>query len=137
MRYLDSRVIAEVVLPLYYPNKKKPLLLGWNQVMNLHPYTKNTMKRWYDNFVLSQLSKESYDLYDGKFSVSYQLYYPHARIDLGNVGGVADKFFCDAIQNAGLVKSDNVNNCIGISFLVAGRDAENPRIVAKIWKEFS
>ncbi|MGL5803143.1 MAG: hypothetical protein ACRCX7_11215 [Cetobacterium sp.] len=131
---MEHNLILDVTLPIYYPHKKKPLLLGWNQVMNLHPYTKNNMKRWYDSIVLSQLSDKSYDLYDGKFIVEYDLYYPHARIDMSNVLGVTEKFFLDSIQNAGVVKSDNVNNHVGSTFRVAGRDGDKPRVEIRIYR---
>ncbi|MGL5713516.1 MAG: hypothetical protein ACRCX2_10900 [Paraclostridium sp.] len=130
---MESKIL-EMTLPIYYHYKKKNLLLGWNQVMNLHPFTKNNMKRWYNAVVLSQLSDKSYDLYDGKFRVEYDLYYGHARMDMSNVLGVTEKFFLDAIQEAGIVKSDNVNNHIGSTFRVAGRDGDNPRVEIRIYR---
>lgn len=110
------------------------MLLGWNQILMLHRYTKNTLKRWYDGVVLSQVSGKEVEEYDGKYGIRITLFYQNARCDLGNVCGVAEKFTLDALQECCVLKNDNVTRCVETNYIVGGCDKENPRVEIEIYK---
>lgn len=134
VRYLETNLLCSLTLPIYYTYRKKNTLLGWNQVSPMHPFTRNNVKKWYDSIVLNQLVGWDKPVYDGKFTIEIDLYYPHARIDMSNVCGVAEKFMLDSIQNAGVVANDNVNNHVGTSCKIGGRDSDKPRVEVRIYK---
>lgn len=120
--------------PIYKTTRNRKTLLGWNQVLAMHRFTKNSLKRWYDTVVLSQLSGKKIEEYDGKYGIEITLYYENARCDLGNVCGIAEKFTLDALQECGALKNDNVVRCVETKYLVGGCDKENPRVEVNIYK---
>lgn len=120
--------------PIYKITRNKKTLLGWNQVLMMHRFTKNNLKRWYDSVVLSQISGKEIEEYDGKYGIEIVLFYHNARCDLGNVCGVAEKFTLDALQEGGVLKNDNVTKCVETKYIVGGCDKENPRVEVKLYK---
>lgn len=124
----NQKIIAKIEMPIYYQMRKKKVLLGWNQIIPLHPYSRNNLKKWYNLKVLEQVSGRKDSLYDGKFGAEIRLYYHNARCDLGNVCSVADKFAMDALQEANVIINDNVNKYVESSYVVAGNDRDNPRV---------
>lgn len=130
-------LILEIELPIYRTSNKKTgkqMLLGYNQVSNLQKHYKNHIKSEYEAIIANKIGGWDKETYEGKYVIEYELFYPHARLDLSNVCTITDKYLCDAMQTCGIVKSDNVNNCIGVSFKVAGKDTDRPRVVAKVFK---
>lgn len=120
--------------PIYKITRNKKTLLGWNQVLMMHRFTKNNLKRWYSDIVISQVSGKKIEEYDGKYGIEVTLFYENARCDNSNVCGVADKFTLDALQECGVLKNDNVTKCVETIYRVGGCDKENPRVEIKIYK---
>ncbi|MGL4997363.1 MAG: hypothetical protein ACRC5T_00010, partial [Cetobacterium sp.] len=74
------------------------------------------------------------DCYSGQFRLELELFFPHARVDMSNVCGVAEKFVLDSLQTSNVITNDNVNCHTSTSTKIGGRDAENPRMEIKLFK---
>lgn len=121
-------MIANVEVPIYKTTRKKKTLLGWNQIALMHYKSRNNLKVWYTKEVEKRIDRTNMETYDGLYEAVFTLYYENVRCDLSNVCSVADKFVMDAIQELGLVKNDNVSRYVKATYLVGGRDKENPRV---------
>ena len=100
----------------------------------MHRYTRNNIKRWYNEIVLSQVSGKEIECYDGTYGIKITLYYQNVRCDNANVCGVADKFTLDALQECNILANDNVTKCVETQYVVGGCDKDNPRVEIEIYK---
>jgi len=108
--------------------KPRTFLVSMNELNNAHYHMKNNIKSWFTDYFTGIFLKTKPVPIVGPYEVAYVYYYKNASSDLGNVCSLTDKYFCDAIQIAGIVQEDNVNYCKKITFLVGEQDKENPRV---------
>ena len=118
---------------IYYTNtyKYKPdktLLVGINQVLHAHKFTRNKIKAWFTDYFLGVFLKEKPLPLEGPYEVAYVYHYKNPASDLSNVCATVDKFFLDALQLGGIVKEDNVQYCKKITYIVGDKDTEHPRV---------
>jgi hypothetical protein len=99
-----------------------------NELRNSHYHMQNNIKSWFTDYFMGIFLKEKPVPIVGPYEVAYVYHYKNSASDLGNVCSLADKYFCDAIQLAGVVVDDNVDYCKQITFLVGTKDVENPRV---------
>lgn len=123
----------KVILPLYlYVGKRKPkkLPLNLNHYRNAHFHVINNMKIQFKEAISSQLT---FPKFAEPVKISYVLYLPSQReVDISNVLCIVDKYFCDALVEAGLIEDDNFKHLPQVSFRFGGVDRENPRAEALI-----
>lgn len=124
-----------VVLPLHLKvgkRKVKNLPLNLNHYRNAHFHVLNNMKVQFKEAISSQLN---FSKLEEPVKISYVLYPPTRReIDIANVLCIVDKYFCDALVEAGLLEDDNFNYLPQVEFLFGGVDRVNPRAEAFIKK---
>ncbi len=60
--------------------------------------------------------------------------YPKTRrlMDISNICAVVDKFFCDALVEAGKIPDDNYKHVTGVDYRMGVVDKYNPRVEIKI-----
>ncbi|MGL5962300.1 MAG: hypothetical protein ACRCZ0_10165, partial [Cetobacterium sp.] len=78
-------LILEIELPIYRTSNKKTgkqMLLGYNQVSNLQKHYKNHIKSEYEAIIANKIGGWDKETYEGKYVIEYELFYPHARLDL-------------------------------------------------------
>lgn len=115
-----------VICPIYLPQtKKKTFALNLNIYRNAHFLVLNTMKIRFKEKIQEQI-----DLLPsmGGVKLTYTLFMGTNReMDLSNVCVVVDKFFCDAIVEAGKLEDDNFKFLGSIDYRWGGIDPGNPR----------
>ena len=123
----------KLVLPLYLSvGKRKPkkLPLNLNHYRNAHFHVLNSMKVQFKKAISSQLT---FPKLVEPVKISYVLYPPTRReLDISNVLCIVDKYFCDALVEAGLMEDDNFNHLPQVEFRFGAVDKENPRAEAFI-----
>lgn len=117
----------KVDLPLaVWVNDKKKFLINLNAYRNEHFYSLNKAKVVFKEEIYSQL--KNLPLF-GKVQLHYILYPGSKReLDIMNICSVADKFFCDALVEAGKLPDDNYNYLTGITIKIGSIDKTNPRV---------
>ena len=139
-------MIIKIELPIYMKIRKKdkkPKLIGKNLVRNLHHSTKNKIKQHYTELVFAQLGgikwkrikgkkpvvvSSMYDPVDTEMELKVKLYYKNKISDLDNVCTEMVKYTLDALQQANLIKNDNVQFVTKITLIVGGQDIDDPRV---------
>lgn len=115
-----------VICPIYLPqSKKKSFALNLNIYRNAHFLLLNKMKVLFKERIQDQIIhlptmsgvKLTYTLFMGT----------NREMDLSNVCVVVDKFFCDAIVEAGKLEDDNFKFLSAIDYRFGGIDPGNPR----------
>ncbi|AMD43543.1 hypothetical protein HWA94_gp13 [Pseudomonas phage ZC08] len=123
----------KVILPLYlYVGKREPkkLPLNLNHYRNAHFHVVNNMKIQFKEAILPQLT---FPKFTEPVKISYVLYLPSQKeTDISNVLCIVDKYFCDALVEAGLIEDDNFKYLPQVNFRFGGIDRENPRAEAFI-----
>lgn len=123
----------KLVLPLYLSvgkGKPKKLPLNLNHYRNAHFHVLNSMKVQFKKAISSQLT---FPKLVEPVKISYVLYPPtHRELDISNVLCIVDKYFCDALVEAGLMEDDNFNHLPQVEFRFGAVDKENPRAEAFI-----
>ncbi|QIG68806.1 holliday junction resolvase RusA-like protein [Rhizobium phage RHph_Y2_6] len=116
-----------IEVPIYLPQtKKKTFALNLNIYRNAHFLLLNKMKVAFKNKIEEQLS--SLPNMNG-VKLTYTLFMGTNReVDLSNICVVVDKFFCDALVEAGKLPDDNVNYLHSIDYRFGGVDKNNPRV---------
>jgi len=112
----------------YKHKKPKTFLVSMNELNNAHYHMKNNIKSWFTDYFVGIFLKNPPVPIVGPYEVAYVYHYKNEASDLGNVCSLTDKYFCDAIQIAGIVREDNVQYCKKITFLVGEKDVEHPRV---------
>lgn len=117
----------KVDLPLsVWVSDKKKFLINLNAYRNEHYYSLNKAKVVFKEEIYSQL--KNLPLF-GKVRLHYILYPGSKReLDIMNICSVADKFFCDALVEAGKLPDDNYNYLTGITIKIGSIDKTNPRV---------
>ena len=107
-------------------NDKKKFLINLNAYRNEHYYSLNKAKVAFKEEIYPQL--KNLPLF-GKVRLHYILYPGSKReLDIMNICSVADKFFCDALVEAGKLPDDNYNYLTGITIKIGSIDKTNPRV---------
>lgn len=115
-----------VHLPLAVKPSKKWFYVNLNQYRNYHPFLLNKAKVMYKEVIQRQLQKLPVF---SKVRLTYT-YYPRDKreSDLGNVCSVHDKFFSDALVEAGKLHDDNHKYIPEINFRRGVIDKQHPRV---------
>lgn len=115
-----------VLCPIYLPQtKKKNFALNLNIYRNAHFLVLNKMKILFKEKIQKQLDllptmngvKLTYTLFMGT----------NREMDLSNVCVIVDKFFCDALVEAGKLEDDNFKYLASIDYRFGGIDPQFPR----------
>lgn len=121
-----------VNLPYSIPVGKKDdkFYVNLNQYRNAHYHTLNSAKITFKELISDQVKQLP------KFNVIklwYRVFAPSKRlVDTNNICSIADKFFCDALVEAGKLEDDNYNFLIETRFTFGGIDKGNPRVEVEI-----
>lgn len=121
-----------VNLPYSIPIGKKQdkFYVNLNQYRNAHYHILNSAKITFKELIADQVRRLP------KLNViklCYIVFAPSKRlIDTNNICSIADKFFCDALVEAGKLEDDNYNFLIETRFTFGGVDKENPRVEVHI-----
>lgn len=121
-----------VNLPYSIPIGKKDdkFYVNLNQYRNAHYHTLNSAKIAFKELISDQVKQLP------KFNVIklwYRVFAPSKRlVDTNNICSIADKFFCDALVEAGKLEDDNYNFLIETRFTFGGIDKGNPRVEVEI-----
>lgn len=121
-----------VNLPLSVPIGKKDdkFYINLNQYRNAHYHTLNSAKIAFKELIADQVNKLP------KLNIIklwYRVYASSKRkLDTNNVCSIADKFFCDALVEAGKLDDDNYDFIIDTRFSFGGIDKGNPRVEVEI-----
>lgn len=129
--YKDSHLhyVSGVYYTQNYKSKKpRTFLVSMNELNNSHYHMKNNIKSWFTDYFMGLFLKTPPVPIVGPYEVAYVYHYKNESSDLGNVCCLTDKYFCDAIQLAGIVREDNVNYCKKVTFLVGEKDTTQPRV---------
>lgn len=117
----------KMVLPLYVHTtksrtKKGKFILNLNNYRRVHFFTLNKAKAEF---------KRLLKFPDKKFStVSLAFVYFHGnkqKVDVANPCSIIDKFFCDALVDAGVIEDDNQDIVKIVSYIGGGVDKDYPR----------
>lgn len=121
-----------VILPYSIPIGKKDdkFYVNLNQYRNAHYHTLNSAKISFKELIYNQV-KQLPKLHIIK--LWYRVYPPSKRlIDTNNICSIADKFFCDALVEAGKLEDDNYKFLIDTRFTFGEVDKGNPRVEVEI-----
>jgi len=128
--------LFEVRLPLpSFRRKGKNILLGLNDYRNLHYHILNRAKVNYKGIVFSVLTREQLFSRLGKnLSVFYYISFARKnKKDLSNYGTVIDKFFLDALVDAGIIADDRIPIVKESRYIWDGYGKDEVRV--EIWGE--
>ena len=117
----------KIILPLeVYYSKNKKFILNLNNYRNAHyRILSNSKKIYTDNLIpeLKELSK-----FNEPVTLTYTYYAKtKRRIDISNPCSIIDKFTCDALVKAGVLKDDSFEQVNKVVYKFGGFDKENPR----------
>ena len=120
-----------VISPLRVAKSKfKDWILNLNNYRNTHYQTLNKTKVNYKEAMDSQiknLPKFS------KIKLTYVLYPATKRLtDISNVCSIHDKYFCDALVEAGKLPDDDYTYVPSVTYTFGEIDKDNPRVEIKI-----
>jgi Holliday junction resolvase RusA-like endonuclease len=117
----------KIVLPLeVYYSKNKKFILNLNNYRNAHYRILSNSKKIYTDNLIPELKELS------RFTEPVTLTYTYyaktkRRIDISNPCSIIDKFTCDALVKAGVLKDDSFEQVNKVVYKFGGFDKENPR----------
>lgn len=107
-------------------SKNKKIALNLNVYRNLHYQSSNKAKVNYKEAMREQIAALPVLKNIG---IRYRLFVGSKRLcDVTNVCCIVDKFFMDALVEAGKLPDDNYEHCSFIIYEFGGYDKGNPRI---------
>ncbi len=110
-------------LPIYVETgvrKKRKHYLNLNLYRNLPFHLNNSLKKEFKRLITPLLPT---DIHYEKFNLEYLLYLPNLlKRDIANVLSVTDKFFSDALVEAGVVPDDNYLHLRKVVYQYGGMD---------------
>lgn len=123
--------IFKVCLPLSVNvSSKKKFIFNINNYRNGHFFVLNKAKQLLKEFIQPQLINIPKL---NKIRLRYTLFKnDNRKCDVNNICTVADKFFCDALVEAGKLEDDNYDYLPLSVFRWGGIDKDNPRIEVEI-----
>ena len=125
--------IIRLSLPVYYQKtRSKKILVSLNWYRNSHYQELNKVKKYYNHLIAYALKpcKHTFD----KYTINYTYFYKNISSDALNVISVIDKFLQDALQDAGVIKNDNVKFYMGGIIMPSVYDKDNPRLDIQVIK---
>lgn len=119
-------------LPFSVPQtKKKNFHLNLNVYRNAHFLTLSKAKVTFEKTIADAVKR--LPLMDHIILIEYVQYPPTKRLsDNANICSIVDKFFSDAIVNAGIISDDNYTILKKVSYEFGSTDPVNPRVEARI-----
>lgn len=110
---------GRIELPAVVQVRKKKYSLNLNLYRNTHYYVLNQMKKNFSSLVQEQLK----DIPPLKKVFLKYIVHPKTKrlFDVANVCTVVDKFFCDALVQAGIIADDNCTIVEYVSYTVGNR----------------
>lgn len=123
-----------ITMPLYIEmgvKKKRKFYFNLNQYRNWHYIVSNNVKTAYKDLVTPQLNDLSFKFIDLQFTLFKG---SKRKIDRSNVLCIHEKFFCDALVEAGCLEDDNDEFLNSTLYKTGGIDKDNPRVEIKIIK---
>lgn len=120
-----------ISVPLSVPvSKKKFFSLNLNIYRNAHYQTLNKAKTTFTDSVITRLRKIPAQT---KIALTYTIFFPNNRkADISNIGSIVDKFFSDALVDAGVIPDDNYTYLTHVQFFFGGIDLIDPRVEVTI-----
>ena len=117
----------QIDLPIeVYYSKKKKFILNLNNYRNAHYRVLSISKRLYSENLVPRL--KGFDRFTEPVSLTYT-YYARSkrRLDISNPCSIIDKFTCDALVKAGILKDDSFKQVSKVVYKFGGLDKENAR----------
>lgn len=116
-----------ISVPLSVPvSKRKSFSLNLNIYRNAHYQTLNKAKTTFTDSVITRLRKIPTQ---AKIALTYTIFFPNNRkADISNIGSIVDKFFSDALVDAGVIPDDNYTYLTHVQFFFGGIDRIDPRV---------
>lgn len=110
---------GRIELPAVVQVRKKKYSLNLNLYRNTHYYVLNQMKKNFSSLVQEQLK----DIPPLKKVFLKYIVHPKTKrlFDVANVCTVVDKFFCDALVQAGIIADDNCTIVEYVSYTVGNK----------------
>lgn len=121
-------IIFQVSLPLSVKvSKRKTFILNLNNFRNLHYRLLNNAKQGYTDLVMAIVPRIKLP-HEQKIILVYVYYAPSKRkCDVANICSIVDKFTCDGLVKAGVIKDDNTDYVAEVRYIWGGVDRDNPR----------
>lgn len=120
-----------ISVPLSVPvTKRKSFSLNLNIYRNAHYQTLNKAKTVFTDSVITRLREIPIQ---AKIALTYTIFFPNNRkADISNIGSIVDKFFSDALVDAGVIPDDNYTYLPVVQFFFGGIDRIDPRVEVTI-----
>ena len=122
-----------ISLPLYVNiSSQKKFILNLNNYRNAHYHLLNIAKTNFNEIIYNDI-KNFKTISKNNISLIYTVYKNDRRkFDVANVCSVLDKFFCDALVDAGILIDDNYDYIKQVTYKFGGIDKNNPRVDVEI-----
>ena len=122
-----NKNVWKLNLPIRVPvSKKSYFLINLNVYRNAHYQILNKAKQTFKEMVMNEIKQLPFF---NTISLTYVLYpQTHRKQDVANVCSVVDKFFCDALTEAGKLTDDNYDYLKNIHYCFGSVDPSNPRV---------
>lgn len=130
---VTGQFIKTIPLPLKVQvSSKKHFILNLNQYRNTHFLVLNKAKVVFKELVNPSLA----DLPSmQKIFIVYEVFPPSKRLsDVANFCSIVDKFFSDALVEAGKLPDDNFTVVPQVTYTFGNVDPANPRVDAHIYQ---
>lgn len=131
-----NKNVWKINLPIRVPvSKKSYFLINLNVYRNAHYQILNKAKQTFKEMVMKEIKQLPFF---NTISLTYVLYpQTHRKQDVANVCSVIDKFFCDALTEAGKLTDDNYDYLKNIHYCFGSVDPSNPRVEVYIQNIFN
>lgn len=131
-----NKNVWKLNLPIRVPvSKKSYFLINLNVYRNAHYQILNKAKQTFKEMVMNEIKQLPFF---NSISLTYVLYpQTHRKQDVANVCSVVDKFFCDALTEAGKLTDDNYDYLKNIHYCFGSVDPSNPRVEVYIQNIFN
>ena len=131
-----NKNVWKLNLPIRVPvSKKSYFLINLNVYRNAHYQILNKAKQTFKEMVMNEIKQLPFF---NSISLTYVLYpQTHRKQDVANICSVVDKFFCDALTEAGKLTDDNYDYLKNIHYCFGSVDSSNPRVEVYIQNIFN
>ena len=131
-----NKNVWKLNLPIRVPvSKKSYFLINLNVYRNAHYQILNKAKQTFKEMVMNEIKQLPFF---NSISLTYVLYpQTHRKQDVANICSVVDKFFCDALTEAGKLTDDNYDYLKNIHYCFGSVDPNNPRVEVYIQNIFN
>ena len=123
-----TRSIAKHKFSAMVANKNKMnTQINLNILSNLHHKARSNVKRNYTEWMEQRIKQ--LPALEGRLRLTYTLYPKTRRLcDVSNICSMVDKFFCDALQEHGVLEDDNYLHIPEINYRFGRIDKFKPRV---------